>query len=79
LFETTAIKMVYSITWYTGPQRGVLYFENILRSHGTGVYVEGIRTKLTIRTKFTKKGKNFQKSFLMAVVYLRYILVLLTA
>jgi len=32
-----------------------------------------------IRTKFTKKGQNFQKSFLMEVVYLRYILVVLAA
>ena len=43
------------------------------------VSVIRIRTKLPIRTKFTKKGQNFQKSFFMEVVYLRYILVVLTA
>ena len=43
------------------------------------VSVIRIRTKLPIRTKFTKKRQNYQKSFLMEVGYLRYILVVLAA
>jgi len=49
------------------------------KSVSVSVSVIRIRAKLPIRTKFTKKGQNFQKSFLMEVVYLRYILVVLAA
>ena len=43
------------------------------------IYVRTYKEKITNKNKIYQKGQNYQKSFLMEVVYLRYILVALAA